>query len=75
MGKFTYGQTNQSVAFSFDTAAPLDDRTVVRNIASLIGLDTWFDIAYLYKGLITTVQSTGEVYMCLVDGSKPTVVQ
>jgi hypothetical protein len=75
MGKFTYGQTNQSVAFTFDTAAPLDDRTVVSNIASLIGLDTWIDIAYLYKGLITTVQSTGEVYMCLIDGSDPTVVQ
>ena len=63
MGKFTLGGSAQTVALNFNTNAPLDDRTVVTTKASLIGKDTWIKAEYLFKGLITSVQETNELYM------------
>lgn len=63
MGKFTLGGSAQTVALNFNTNAPLDDRTVVTTKASLIGTDTWIKAGYLFKGLITSVQETNELYM------------
>lgn len=63
MGKFTKGENPQTVALNFNTNAPLDDRTVVTTKASLIGKDTWIKAEYLFKGLITAVQETNELYM------------
>ena len=63
MGKFTIGDNAQTVALNFNTNAPLDDRTVVTTKASLIGKDTWIKAEYLFKGLITSVQETNELYM------------
>lgn len=75
MGKLTKGIEERRGAFGFGTAAPLDDRAVVKNLASLIGLDTWITIKYLYVGLQTIVQSTKEIYICKVDGANYTSAQ
>lgn len=75
MGKLTKGIEERKGPFGFGTAAPLDDRAVVKNLASLIGLDTWITIKYLYVGLQTIVQSTKEIYICKVDGANYTSAQ
>lgn len=75
--KFVDGKNPQGNAMRFETGAPLDDRTCVKYKKSLIAKSAFKDITWIFKGMMTAVQETGEIYVLKVtpgdtkgDGTK-----
>lgn len=73
-GKYTEGKDIKTGAMQFQTSAPLDDRTVILNKGSLISQNTWGDLGYIFKGMMTVTQDTGELYI-LKDKTKLTLME
>lgn len=72
MGKKNIGIESRTGAFSFATDAPLDDRSVIKTKRSLMELDTWGKVEFVFNGLLTIVQETNDAYICIKDASSAT---
>lgn len=62
-GKYSPGQSPQKAGFRFETGAPLDDRTVVKNKKSLISQTAFTKLTWVFPGMMTVDKETGKLYI------------